>query len=169
MAGVSLPFGLDETGGAAGATEWNAGTVAAIGPGLQIGAGNTLQVTQAQRRRTLPFPIVGVPASAAVFCLALAQAGTLIANGAGTLQTAQVNTGVFTNPTATERLVLSTVHSGTVTTQGTVAVNSGGTVALPAWGNVALAPGDSVQIVNQPTADATFANFTLALLFEVTP
>lgn len=186
------------TGSGTLAVEWNAGTVSAIGAGLTLSAGGTLSTTADADQwtagtvsaisgqftiasgtlnvgtlaysslpasadiRTLSFSLIGAPPSGQVFSLPITQAGTLLANG-GTLA---VRKGA--NPTATQTLVVSTEHSGTVTAQGTISINTTGTVTGPTFSAVAIAAGDSVDITNQATADTSFANWSFGLQFQVT-
>ena len=125
-----------------------AGATGATGPGTQL--------------RTLPFPLVGKPPGGQHFNLTLTQAGTLLANG-GTPQAY-----IPTNPTATQTLLLNTIHSGAVTNQGTISISTGGAVTWPSFSAVAIAAGDTVQMVNQAVQDATFADACLSPQFQVT-
>lgn len=144
-----------------GAQEWNAGTVNALGSGLSL-SGTTLSAEASQLLRTIAFPFVGTLPSGQTYTVAMTQAGTLLANG-GSLASY-----IPTNPTATQSLIVRTIHGGAVTTQGTISVSTSGVVTPPTFGAVAIAAGDSVQIENQPTADATFANASISLQFQVT-
>jgi hypothetical protein len=112
--------------------------------------------------RTLPFSFVGKPPSAQKFTLTLTQAGTLLANGG------VVESYIPTVPTATQTLVLNTIHSGAVTNKGTISIATSGAVTWPSFAAVSISAGDSVQVVNQATADATFADACLSLQFKVT-
>jgi len=73
-----------------------------------------------------------------------------------------------TNPTASQTLSIKTVHSGTITSHGTISITTGGAVTFPTFGAVAVAAGDTVQIVNQASSDATFANPCVSLQFQIT-
>lgn len=159
-AGAGLSGGPITTTGSLVAN-WNGGTVSALGSGLAITSGS-LDVEASIKLRTIPFPIVGVPANAQTMNVTLTQAGTLLANGG----TPQGYVGV--NATATEKLTVNTIHNGTITTQGTISINTGGTITFPSFTAVAMSAGDTVQIVNQATADATFANACVSLQFQVT-
>lgn len=136
-----------------------AGQVFALGSGLSL-IGGTLAATA--NLRTLAFSLIGASPSGQKFFIPLTQAGTLLANG-GTIA---VSPGA--NPTATQTLVVSTEHAGTITAQGTISINTGGTVSGPTFSAVAVAAGDSVGITNQATADSTFANWSFGLQFAVT-
>jgi hypothetical protein len=146
----------------------NGGTAAAIptgvtiGPGLTLSPAETLQVEPSQLLRTVPFPITGKPPASQKYSLVMTQAGTLLANG-GTPQAY-----IPTTPTATEDLTINTIHSGTVTPQGTIAVNTGGTVTFPSFAAVNMAAGDVLQLVNQGAQDATFADASFSFQFKVT-
>lgn len=143
------------------AATWNGGAVSSLGSHLGI-TGGALDVTAATLIRTVPFPIVGLPANSQQMNITMTQAGTLLANG-GTPQSY-----IPTNPTATQTLTLNTIHSGTITARGTISISTSGVVTWPTFTAVAMAAGDTVQIVNQAVADATFANACLSLQFQVT-
>jgi hypothetical protein len=149
------------TGGGTISADWNGGTVSALGTGLVLNSG-TIDASTAAKTRTLPFSLVGKPPNGQHFNLTLTQAGTLLANG-GTPQAY-----VPTAPTATELLVLNTVHSGTVTARGTISVSTSAIVSWPTFSAVGLVAGDTVQLVNQATQDTTFADACLSLQFQVT-
>lgn len=112
--------------------------------------------------RTVPFSFVGTLINAQPYSLTMTQAGTLLANGG----TPQSYVGI--NPTATQTMVLSTIHLGTPTTRGTITVSTLGVVTWPTFSNVVLTAGDTVQLTNQATADATFANACLSVQYQVT-
>jgi hypothetical protein len=163
--------GTLELTAAAGSLVGNPGTAAGVAQNITIGANLTLSPSgvlsaagapSSASIRTLAFPISGMPAGGQQFPLTITQAGTLLANG-GTPQAY-----VGTDPTATETLTLKTIHSGTVTTQGTVSISTAGAVTWPSFSAVALAAGDTVQLVNEGTADATFGNACLSLQYQVT-
>jgi hypothetical protein len=125
-------------------------------------SGGTLDLGSSAMIRTIPFPMVGTLVGGQDMIITLTQAGTLLANG-GAPQ-AQVKG----RPTASNTLTLNTINSGTVHTQGTVSVNTGGTVTFPTFAAVPWAAGDSIELINQATADLTFANACLSFQFEVT-
>lgn len=131
-----------------------------LGSGLKITGGTTLQ-TAGANIRTVPFTMVGPPSNAQEMNITLTQAGTLLANG-GTPQEY-----IPVNPTATETLVLSTIHSGTITARGTISISTSGSVTFPSFSAVPLVAGDSIQLKNQATADATFANACISLQMSV--
>lgn len=180
---------LETTGTAV--SEWNAGTVNAIGSGLTLAAGGTLEaiggaggsttiiaglgltggtittsgtiaLEASQTIRTIPFPLVGTLVGGQDMIVTLTQAGTLLANGGAPKAQVKVN------PTATNTFTLNTINSGTVHTQGTISVSTAGVVTFPTFAAVPCAAGDSVELINQGTADATFANACLSLQFQVT-
>lgn len=159
--GLSLDSGTIANTETIAASEWTAGTVTATGAGLSL-TGGTLAVEASQLLRSLPFSFVGTLASGQAYNLTLTQAGTLLANGGA----AQAYIPV--DPTATQHLTIETINSGTVTTQGTIAIATSGSVTFPSFSAVALAAGATVAIVNQATADATFANACISLQFRVT-
>jgi hypothetical protein len=110
---------------------------------------------------TIPFPFIGTLPSGQVYAIPLTQAGVLLANGGrGFAYTAGVN------PTATQELLVKTIHNGTVTTQGTIVISTAGAVTAPTFSNVSISAGDSVAIVNQGTADVTFASWSFSLQFQ---
>ena len=146
---------------AAGSNIWNAGTVTAIGNGLTLATG-TLDIEASAKLRTVPFSIVGTPSSGQVKPICLTQAGTLLANGG----TPKAYVGIA--PTATETLVIKTINSGTINTQGTISISTAGSVTWPTFSAVAFAAGDVIEIVNEATADATFGNACLSMQFQVT-
>jgi hypothetical protein len=111
---------------------------------------------------TVPFSLIGPPASGQIFPVTLTQAGTLLANG-GTPQAY-----VGTDPTSTAHLTIETIHSGTVVTQGTVTISTAGSVTWPTFSAVSMAAGDTAAITNQATADATLANLCLSVQFQKT-
>ena len=166
---TSVVAGTGMTAGtitAAGTLAVAAATTAALG-GIIVGgyltvSSGTVAVEAALSVQTLPFSFLGPLANAQQYNVCLTQAGTLLANG-GTPQGY-----IPVNPTATQTLVLKTIHSGTLTTQGTISVNTGGTITWPTFTAVAMVAGDSVQLLNQATADATFANACLSLQFQKT-
>jgi hypothetical protein len=141
--------------------DWDGGVVTALGSGLSL-SGGTLDIEASEKIRTIPFPIIGVPSDAQQMNVTLTQGGTLLANG-GTAQAY-----VPTNPTATETLEINTVHNGTITTQGTISINTSGVVTFPTFTAVTMAAGDTIQLLNQATADATFANACISLQYQVT-
>ena len=151
--GGSLAVAGSFTLGASGQTIDLIGTV--------LANGNTL-MTAANNIRTVAFTLIGEPPSGQAYFIPLTQAGTLLANG-GTMA---VSPGI--NPTATQTLVVSTEHAGTITARGTISISTGGSVTPPTFSNAAIAAGDSVGITNQATADATFANWSFGLQFKVT-
>ena len=175
-AGTSVPPDIN-TGQILG----NAGTAAGVASGLNLGtvangvtlaiSGTTLNATlgvlgygnlpASANIRTLAFSLIGGPPSGQPFFLPLSQAGTLLANG-GTMA---VTPG--TAPTATETLTVGLMHLGTVTTLGTILVNTGGTVTGPTYADTPNAAGDSAVITNQAAADSTFANWGFGLQWRV--
>lgn len=162
---TSITFGAGLSGSTITTTgtvtaDWHSGTVSAIGTHLAINSG-TIDVTAATLIRTIPFPMVGLPVGSQQMNITLTQAGTLLANG-GTPQAY-----IPVNPASTETLVLNTIHSGTITARGTISISTAGAVTWPTFSAVTMAAGDTVQIVNQATADVTFANACLSLQFQV--
>jgi hypothetical protein len=91
---------------------------------------------------TVPFSLIGTPASGQIFPITVTQAGTLLANG-GTPQAY-----IGTDPTSTAYLTIETIHSGTVVTQGTVTISTAGSVTWPTFSAVSMAAGDTAAIVN---------------------
>ena len=140
---------------------WNAAYVGAIGSGLVDNAG-TLDIEPSAKIRTLPFPLVGIPPGGQDFNLTLTQAGTLLANG-GTPEAY-----IPVNPTATQTLLLNTVHAGSITNRGTVTISTAGAVTWPSFAAVAIAAGDTIQMQNQAISDATFANACFSFQIQIT-
>lgn len=116
--------------------------------------------TGSSNNRFVAFPLIGQPPASQKYSVAMVNAGTLVSNGAESY--------VPTYPNATENLVINTIHSGTITAQGTISINTGGTVTFPNFGTVAIAAGDIVQIVNQATQDATFKDASFSIPFVQT-
>jgi hypothetical protein len=143
---------------------WNAGTVDALS-GLVV-TGNTLIATGGTGSavadyRTVAFPFTGgTLISGGTVAVVITQAGTLLAAGASAY--------IPTPPASAAHVSLSTIHNGTVTAQGTIAIATSGSVTYPAFGSVVLAAGDAVEMVNQPTADTALANPSFSLPFRVT-
>lgn len=161
LAASSLIGNSTTAGSAAAAIALGAGLVFS-GTSLAVGTLAYSNLPASADIRTLSFSLIGKPPSGQVFPIALTQAGTLLANG-GTLA---VRYG--TNPTATQTLLVKTEHLGTVTTQGTITISTGGSVTAPAFSAAALAAGDSVDIVNQATADTAFADWSFGLQVQMT-
>jgi hypothetical protein len=80
----------------------------------------------------------------------------VITNGSGDL------------PAATTTLVVSTLHAGSWTAQGTLSVDTGGTlsVANGLTADATLVPGDGLRVIGQATADAQFGNFGLVVMLK---
>lgn len=114
----------------------------------------------------LVFAVVGVPAAGQRYSITVAQAGTLL----GEAGTAFAYIG--TAPTATETLSLKVQHPvpfGLITTGlGKIFVSTTGIVTFPLFTDTLLEAGDTVQLVNENPADATFADacFTLQFLLS---
>lgn len=149
-------------GGTLGAQATNV----AVGQGLTFTASGTaapvLALETSQAIRTVPFPMIGTLQSGQEMNITFTQAGTLLANG-GTPQAF-----IGTNPTATQHLTLNTIHSGTVIAQGTVTISTAGSTTFPSFAAVPIAAGDTGQLLNQATADATFGNACLSFQLQVT-
>lgn len=161
---ADLTSQLLKTGKLAGASvkqEWQAGTVTAIDPRMTISAGTLDLVSSATQLRTIVFPLVGLPPGGQKYSVVMTQPGTLLANG-GTPEAY-----IPTHPTATEDLTLNSIHASTTTTLGTITVNTGGTVTLPTFAAVSMGAGDVLQIVNQATADVTFADASFSFQYAV--
>jgi hypothetical protein len=139
-----------------------AGTTIALGPSFSF-AGNTLEftgtITPSSQILTVPFPMIGTVAGGQQMNITFTQAGTLLANGGA------FEAFVGTNPTATEHLTLNTIHSGALTTRGTISISTAGSVTPPTFAAVPIVAGDTAQILNQSTSDTTFANTCLSLQF----
>jgi hypothetical protein len=160
--GVSGPTGPTGVSGPTGPIgTWAAGAVSSLGGGLLLTAG-VLDIEAAAKIRSLPFTIVGQPTNAQQMNVTMTQAGTLLADGGAPQAYIPVN------PTATQTLTLKTIHSGVITTQGTVSISTSGAVTWPTFAAVSMVAGDTVQLLNQATADATFANACLSIQFQVT-
>jgi hypothetical protein len=150
---------LTATGGGGGATTIVAGAGLTGGT---ITTSGTVAMEASQLIRTIPFPMVGTVSGGQDMIITLTQAGTLLANGGAT------HAEVKVNPTATNTFTLNTINGGTVHTQGTVSVSTSGVVTFPTFTAVPFAAGDSIELINQATADATFANACLSFQFQVT-
>lgn len=139
--------------------EWNGGSVGAIDPSLTL-SGGTLAVEASQLLRTVPFSFIGTLVGGQTYSICIPQAGTLLANGGSPKAYIPVN------PTATQTFVLKTINSGTINTQGTISISTSGSITWPTFGAVPWSAGDTVQLANQGTADATFANACLSFQFK---
>ena len=137
------------------------GAFGTLGSHLNVNSG-TIDVAPVTLLRTLSFNLTGKPANGQKFGAIATQAGTLLANGGS------VQAYIPTAPAATQTLEIGTIHSGTVTNQGTLSISTGGTVTWPTFSAVAIAAGDVVEIVNQATADTTFADAIIGLQFQLT-
>lgn len=122
----------------------------------------TVSMESSQLIRTIPFTFVGTLPSGQTYNVTMTQGGTLLANG-GTPQGY-----IPVDPSATQDIILNTIHNGTVTAQGTISISTAGSITWPSFTAVTMAAGDSIQMKNQATADATFANACLALQYQVT-
>lgn len=142
-------------------SQWTGGVVTTLGADFSINSG-TISVADSLHYDPLEFSLVGKPSAGQVYQLVMTEPGTLVANAAG------ATSRVITNPTATMAFPLATVSSGTVTTAGTISINTGGTVTWPSFSGVVLTAGNSVQITAPGTQDATGADIALALRYRRT-
>lgn len=92
---------------------------------------------------------IGAPLPASQqYPVTIREAGTLVASGAVGR--------CHTHPTSTMLLILAKEASGgSVTTIGTLSINTGGTITFPAFGTQAMVAGDTLYMTSQATADAT--------------
>ena len=150
--GYTGPLGTGPTGntGAASTVTGPTGPTGITGP-----TGTVSSIT-----RTLEYAILGVPPPSQVYQITITESGTLTANASGAQGTV-----VTANPTATWYWPLATVHSGTVTTQGTVTISTGGAFTWPTFSGVALASGDSVRFTAPGTQDTTGSGPIFALRY----
>ena len=131
-----------------------------LGSHLSMNSGN-LDVTDAMRIRTIPFPFVGKPVAGQPYNITLTQTGNLLANGGAAYAYVPIN------PTATQTFNVNTIHSGVSTYQGQVSISTSGITTFPTFANVIMSAGDTIQLVNQATQDLTFANACISLQFEI--
>jgi hypothetical protein len=115
------------------------------------------------KTRSLVVSMTGKPPASQKFSIPITQAGTLLANGGA------AEYYLPTDPSSgTVDIVVNTIHSGSVTQRGTIAITTGGSVTLPTFSPVALAAGDTFQLVAPGTQDGSFADFAIAMQMVVT-
>lgn len=110
--------------------------------------------------RMVNFSLVGKPPASQVYQVGFTEAGSLISAGA--------IGNIISNSTGTITMPLATVHSGTITTQGTVTITPAGSITFPSFSNVAMVSGDTARITAPGTQDATLADFVLVWRYLVT-
>jgi hypothetical protein len=164
---ATIGAGLSLTGGTL-ASNYQASPLTTIGAGLSITTGTIAVGTLAYSNlpasadiRTLSFNMTGTLPGKQAYSMIMTQPGTLLANG-----------GVFesyipTKPTATNTLVINTIHGTTVTPQATIAISVSGSISGVTFAAVPMAAGDVIQFVNQATADTTFADPVFAMQYQV--
>lgn len=150
---------LSATAGGGGSTTIVAGSGLTGGT---ITASGTIALEPSQSIRSVPFPMVGpgTLVGGQDMLITIGQAGTLLANSG--------YAHIKSNPTATETLTFNTINNGTVVTHGTISVSTAGATTFPTFANVPWSAGDSVELINQATADVSFSTACIGFLFQVT-
>lgn len=182
VSALTVTSGVAQSGGtlspasiAAHSLLMNTGTSAAAPTATAISgnltdAGGTLDLAAQQRLTSVFISHPGTMDNAELLMLVGVSASQHLrvpANLAGTTLVFNAGTSGSGWPAATTTAVLSTLHAGSWTAQGTITISTAGSLTLPTFSAVDLTTGgDGVRLVGQATADTGFKDFCLTVVLE---